>query len=231
MYGELLHKVSWAEYLYLLFKLDKPTKWQTEMLERIAVAIANPGIREYSVRAAMNAGAGGSTSASALMAALAVGAGSMGGGREIFVCMNLWQTCGQDIKKWKKAIKGAQELTVDSWPVIEHPPGYDPNGVSCATTVKQVLTRLAEIDNASHTKWLKENRSELEEIARKPLAVTGIISAAFHDIGFSSEESEMLYLLLRLPGAAAHCLEQKKLGYKKYPFFLGRLSVKKESDG
>jgi citrate synthase len=31
----------------------------------------------------------------------------------------------------------------------------------------------------------------------------------------------MLYLLLRLPGAAAHALEQKQLGFKRFPFFHG----------
>jgi len=29
----------------------------------------------------------------------------------------------------------------------------------------------------------------------------------------------MLFLLLRLPGAAAHALEQKEHGWRKYPFF------------
>jgi citrate synthase len=29
----------------------------------------------------------------------------------------------------------------------------------------------------------------------------------------------MLFLLLRLPGAAVHALEQKDYGHKKFPFF------------
>ena len=29
----------------------------------------------------------------------------------------------------------------------------------------------------------------------------------------------MLYLMLRLPGAAVHALEQEKLGWRRYPFF------------
>jgi citrate synthase len=29
----------------------------------------------------------------------------------------------------------------------------------------------------------------------------------------------MLHLLLRLPGAAVHALEQKDYGYKNFPFF------------
>lgn len=31
----------------------------------------------------------------------------------------------------------------------------------------------------------------------------------------------MLYLLLRLPGAAVHALEQKRYGFKRFPFFHG----------
>ena len=63
VYGDLLGKISWVEYLYLLFKLEPPTKEQAKLLEGIAVAIANPGPRDLSVRAAMNGGVGGSTSA------------------------------------------------------------------------------------------------------------------------------------------------------------------------
>ena len=29
----------------------------------------------------------------------------------------------------------------------------------------------------------------------------------------------MLYLLLRLPGAAAHALEQKQISHRNFPFF------------
>ncbi|MDH3609669.1 MAG: citryl-CoA lyase, partial [Gammaproteobacteria bacterium] len=47
VYGDLLGKASWVEYLYLLFKLEKPTQEQAKLLEMIAVAIANPGIRDH----------------------------------------------------------------------------------------------------------------------------------------------------------------------------------------
>jgi len=39
------------------------------------------------------------------------------------------------------------------------------------------------------------------------------------DLGFSPEQGEMLHLLLRLPGAAVHALEQRDGGYKNFPFF------------
>jgi citrate synthase len=39
------------------------------------------------------------------------------------------------------------------------------------------------------------------------------------DLGFTPDQGEMLHLLLRLPGAAAHALEQREQGHKDFPFF------------
>jgi len=48
--------------------------------------------------------------------------------------------------------------------------------------------------------------------------MTGVAAAAYVDLGLGADASEMLHLLLCLPGAAAHALEQRSLGYKKFPF-------------
>ena len=40
----------------------------------------------------------------------------------------------------------------------------------------------------------------------------------------------MLYLLLRLPGAAVHALEQRESGWKKYPFFADAVTVINDPD-
>ncbi|NIX36083.1 MAG: citryl-CoA lyase, partial [Nitrospinaceae bacterium] len=50
-------------------------------------------------------------------------------------------------------------------------------------------------------------------------------SAAFTDLAFEPEQAEMLFLLLRLPGAAAHALEQRHVGHKRYPFFKDGLKL------
>jgi citrate synthase len=225
VYGDILTGASWFEYLYLLFKLERPRNWQASMLEKVAIAVANPGVRSHPVRAAMNAGAGGSTSASALMASLAVGAGSLGGAREILLCVSRWQVCKQDVNAWVDSFVCNQNTEVDSWPETEHPSGFDPNGVSCSIPVLQLLNLCADYDDAKNTQWLKKNRNMLEGKFEMPLAMTGVVSTVLHDIGFSAEQSEMLYLFLMLPGAAVHALEQKKLGYKKYPFFLDKMSI------
>src|SRR5690606_10678159 len=104
VYGEILQKAAWFEYLYVLFKGEKPTPAQAKLLEKLAIALANPGPREASVRAAMNGGVGGSTHAASLMAALAVGAGQYGGAQEVSVCVTNWQKNGCDYEAWKSSL-------------------------------------------------------------------------------------------------------------------------------
>lgn len=227
VYGDLLGKISWIEYLYLLFKLEPPTKDQAKLLEGLAVAIANPGPRDLSVRAAMNGGVGGSTSAACLMAALAPGAGQYGGAREVYLAMQMWEACDDDLSLWQSHIaQFKEEKDKGVWPEIEHIPGYDLHGVSCPAPIKQTLNYLAEVTPGSALGFLKMNREGLEAIAGGPLTLTGVAAAVFIDLGFEPGEAEILFLLLRLPGAAVHSLEQRRYGWRKYPFFGDGLTLK-----
>jgi len=108
---------------------------------------------------------------------------------------------------------------LDIWPMMEHPAGFDPHGIDCTKPVRQSLDYLASLYSNNALGFLKENRKQLESIVNKPLALPGVAAAAIFDLGFNAEQAEMLYLLLRLPGAAVHALEQKKNGWRKYPFF------------
>ena len=226
VYGDLLGKVSWAEYLYLLFKLEKPTPEQAKFLETIAIAIANPGIRDHSVHAAMSAGVGGSTAASTLMAALAVGAGQYGGAREVYLLLKVWEKYGQNLDKWKYIIKNPpnDELSIN-WPEITHAIGFDPNADCLSFPHKQIFNYLLEIYDCKSLAWLFQNKIVLEETAGCPLSLTSIIAAALKDLDFNPEQGELLYLILRLPGAAVHGLEQKKFGWQKFPFYKDGLNI------
>nr|MDJ0862808.1 citryl-CoA lyase [Gammaproteobacteria bacterium] len=145
VFGDLLGKASWVEYFYLLFMRERPSSQQARLLEGLAVALANPGPRDHSVRAAMSAGVGGSTHASCLMAALAVGAGQLGGAREVALALSYWRECGTDLSLWQERLAHPpQDQRADVWLPIEHPPGFDPHGASCTTPVKQTLAFLAQ---------------------------------------------------------------------------------------
>lgn len=228
VFGAMLGKAGWADMVFLLFRGEAPSRPQAAAMEILAVALANPGPRDASVQAAMCGGVGGSPAAASLMAALAVGAGSLGGSREILSAMEAWSACGRNLEAWQdhwarfthpSPSAAPSTIPVTVWPEAEHPSGFDPHGASTATPVKQVLDRLAAADPGSRAAWLSANLGGMEAAAGLPLAMTGAAAAAFMDLGFAPEAGEMLYLLMRLPGAAAHALEQGGYGHKKFPFY------------
>lgn len=220
VYGELLGKASLVEYLYLLFRGERPSPEFSRALEILAIAVANPGPRDPSVHAAMCAGVGGSPAAAALMAALAAGAGVSGGSREVFLGMQLWAQCACQPEAWQAALDALPAGSkMQIWPDPEHPPGFSPYGEQCALPVRQTLSALALHLKGGCIAWLADNRAALENVANKPLAMPGVLAAALTDLGFSPGAGEMLTLLLRLPGAAAHALEQGESGFRRFPFF------------
>lgn len=219
VYGEMLGQARWVDMLYLLFRGEAPSAAQACLLESLAVALANPGPRDHSVHAAMCGGIGGSTSASCLIAALAVGAGQLGGSREVFLAMENWQHAGSALAAWESRLRQVTPDTASIWPAPEHPPGFEAHGVATRLVVSQTLACLAACSPGHRLPWLLIHRPQLEEIAGHPLALSGIAAAAFADLDLTPEQGEMLYLLLRLPGAAAHALEQKHQNHKDFPFF------------
>jgi len=219
VFGEMLGRAGWADMLYLLFRGEAPTSEQARRLEMLAVALANPGPRDPSVHAAMCGGVAGSTAAASLMAALSVGAGRLGGAREVFDAMSVWIACGSDPASCMARFAEREPESVDVWPKAEHPPGFDPHGVSTPTIVRQLLDGLANTGTTPVLAWLAAHRVALEDSLALPLSISGVAAAALVDLGFSPREGEMLYLLLRLPGAAAHAIEQADYGFKRFPFY------------
>lgn len=219
VYGEMLGRARWTDMLFLLFAGQRPTTAQAELLESLAVALANPGPRDASVHAAMCGGIGGSTSAACLTAALAVGAGLSGGSREVFLAMENWQLCACDLAAWTSRLAEKPAAAASIWPLAEHPPGFDPHAVATALPVRQTLAVLAASYPGGRLAWLDSQRPQLEKLAGCPLALSGVAAAALADLDLTPEQGEMLYLLLRLPGAAVHALEQKQISHRDFPFF------------
>lgn len=224
VYGQMLGNAQWMEMLYLLFRGEAPSDRQLQLLNALGVALANAGPRDPSVHAAMCSGVSGSTAAASLMAALAVGAGQVTGAREVLAAMQAISSCGTDISAWTRYWSSFKEGSLSSrgsiWPPCDHLPGFDIQGKGTTLPVLQTLACLRGLSNGPHLPWLHDHRVAFEAAAGdRPLALTGVAAAALMDLGFTPEQGEMLFLLLRLPGAAAHALEQNRRGYKSFPFF------------
>ena len=229
VYEDILQKATWFEYLYLMFKGEKPTEIQAKLLEKLAIALANPGPREASVRAAMNGGVGGSTHAASLMAALAIGAGQYGGAQEVSVCVSLWNKNGFDFDKWNHCLLCPNEhYQEDIWLPFEHAPGFDPNGIAFSSVSAGILNALSSLSEDGALAWLSQNKEKLEAEMGYPLSLSGIAAAAFYDLGFDEKAAAYLYLIFRLPGAAVHAIEQEGMGWKKFPFFAENIVLKND---
>jgi citrate synthase len=224
VYGDMLGRASWMDMLYLLIKGEPPTPAQHRFLDALGVAMANAGPRDPMVHAAMCGGIGGTPAAAALMAALSVGAGQSGGSRDVYLGMKAWARChAADPNAWPDILTACQpiawpDLDDCGWPEIEHPAGFEPLGVGASGIVQTTLSHLASISPGNKLKWLEMHRAELEQRAGLPLGMAGVAAAALSDMGFSPAQGEMLHLMLRLPGAAAHALEQASYGFKQFPF-------------
>jgi citrate synthase len=217
--GDMLGNARWVEMLYLLFRGEAPSRKQADFLEALAVTFANPGPRDPSVHAAMCAGVCGSTAASSLIAALAVGAGGLSGSRDVLLAMQCWTSCGTDLSAWRAHIAVGRKVGISIWPDAQHVPGYDPYANAASPLVRQALAKLARLSPGECLNWLERHQTDLEETAGGALSFSGIAAAALHELGFTPEQGEILHLLLRLPGAAAHALEQRGYGFRKFPFF------------
>ncbi len=219
VFGQLVGKTRWVEMLMLLLRDTLPGDAALDALEALAVAIANPGPRDPSIHAAMCGGVGGSTAAASLIAALSVGAGRSGGARDVFDAMTLWHSCGRDLDAWASAAGAPATGPIEVWPEREHLPGFDPHGASTPASVRQLLTTLAGIGQGDNANWLLANLDAAHARTGLPLSMAGVAACVFADLGLVPSEGEMLYLLLRLPGAAAHALEQQGQGYRRFPFY------------
>jgi citrate synthase len=169
----------------------------------------------------MNAAVGGAPAASALISALAIGAGQTGGCREIFMLTHWFDKLGLDIEQWIIQLNNAnsERTREDIWNEFKHPPGFKRHGVAFPESLQLLLSELAAQDDYPVLKWLQVSRIYFEGELNLVMNHTFIAAAVFHQLGFKPAQAEMCALLMILPGAAVHALEAKEQGWRKFPFF------------
>ena len=211
-YTDLLGQARWVELVWLLFTGEAPNAAQAALLERLAVALANPGPRDPSVHAAMCGGIGGSPPAASLMAALAVAGGDHGGAGELRRAMSAWADAGEAFDRVTDALADHAD-EAGTWP------GFSPLSRHSAQSVLDCLATLGRASLARRVLWLQEHESTLVEAAGHGLSLTGVAAAALADLELNADQGEALFLWLRLPGTLAQAMEQSGKRHKQFPFF------------
>lgn len=221
VYGEMLGRASWPQMLLLMIKGEIPSAAQAALMQDLLIAMANPGPRHPAVHAAMAGGVGGSPAAACLTAALAVGAGRAGGAREVFEAITAWQACAvgfADLPQQLAARVQQASNAVDIWPAHDCWPGFGPHGDVTPKPIRQTLTSLISHAPSGALAHLYEHLQSLSAQAGHGHNFCGVMAAACVDLGLSPAQGEMLHLLITLPGAAVHALEQADTGYKRFPY-------------
>lgn len=227
-FGSVVPNASFPETIWLLFRGDKIPPEFLRLFEKTLSCMANLGPRHPAVHASMSAGAVGTPSASAMVAHLAISAGTHLGARDVFEAASAFLRMPPDGALEALEKRSDETESVDFFTTPSRPPGTDPNATELAGTVRSALRTFADSGSARCRSILASYENFSERNAGH-LAMTGAVSAALCDLGFSPEQSEMLYLVVPLFGSAAHCLEQRTNGFQHFPFY--RLEKPKTGGG
>lgn len=212
---EMMGRVSFGEAIYLLLTGELPTPSLGRLVDAMLVSFIDHGVTPPSTLAARNAATTGSSLRGAVAAGI-LGFGRHHGG-DILACRQILDDGlamvrgGQSLAQAASAL--ADRIAASGEPT---PPGFghryhtrDPR----ATRLLQLAHEL-EVDH-NYTQLIRALEHALGRhtaLAGRslPVNVDGAIAAVCGDIGLSPEVSDALLTISRVPGLAAHALEEQE---------------------
>lgn len=211
---ELIDKKSFTDTLLLLFTGELPQAYQTDLLNRLMVALINLGPRHQSVKAAMVAGVSKTNTEHLLPIGLSVLGGHSNGANEVANCVtflinNIKNPPETVAKSFIAEIKN-EELIKGEFHLC---PGFGNQYGSIDTLanslMEHVFTPLVNNNSfpSDYLSWVISFNQFL-----KPhnfgLLKTGLAATVFCELGIPARESIGLFQLLCAPGIFAHGVEQ-----------------------
>ncbi len=209
----LLGKRSFVDVFYLLFRGELPSAEQAQLLEKLMIALINPGPRHPATRAAMNAGVGKTDPLHILPIGAGVYGGEYQGAGAIEAAMRfLRKARGDDPASYLEQLAAADYL--DESPL----PGFGRiyGGRDLLTqSLAQLL--LAEPGAGECMGWGAALAAQLASVNAGWLR-TGLAAAVLADLGFQPRVGACLFQLLGAPGLVAHGLELANKPITAMPF-------------
>lgn len=210
---ELVEKRSFADVFYLLFRGELPSKANAELLEKLMIALINPGPRHPATRAAMNAGIGKTETVHILPIGLGVLGGKYQGAGEIEEAMRfLRKSCKQDPEIIAQTV--LKDINDDAQPC----PGFGSHYGGVDLLTAGLARRLLALSGAGDVlRWADKFADHLAQ-ANMGWFSTGLAAAVFCDLGFQPRVGGGIFQLLNAPGLVAHGFDMANKPITAMPF-------------
>ena len=211
---EMMGRLSFGEAIYLLLQGELPTPAIGRLMEALLVSFIDHGATPPSTLAARNT----ATTGAPLRACIASGVLGFGRyfGGDITACMALLDEGLALCRAGKSITDAANDVLKPHFETAEMPPGFghryhsrDPR----ATRLFQMAMEL-ELDG-EHVRFIRALEFALQHAHEKdgkvvPVNIDGAIAAVCGDLGLKPDVAEALFVISRVPGIAAHALEERE---------------------
>lgn len=215
---ELLAGCSYWEYLYLLFTGRRCSAEQHDLLEKLGIALANPGPRHPATRAVIAAAVSRTDPANVLPLGLNVLAGAHLGAQECADAMQFLRRAGRRDPREEARQRAAQrDRTVEG--DVHVAPGFGTRFGGTDHLAGSLAGTLAGSPGAGAVlAWTQAFAQELQNLDCGGWLMPGLAAAALLDLGFHPKTGPGLFQWLSGPGLLAHALEMANKPLTALPF-------------
>lgn len=221
--AEMMHKLSFAQAVYLILRGELPDQKQARMMEAILVSSIDHGPSPPSVLGARTVMSGGNSLNAAVAGGVLVIGDTHGGAIE---------QSARILQEWagkEGAVdKLAADLVAEMRAKNKRLPGFGHRLHQTDPRTVKLFEIAAGLDfSGRHAELAKAVEAELEKTGGRklPINVDGAIAAVISDMGFDWRLGKGFFIISRVPGLIAHVYEElmtqkpmRKLGDTNYEY-------------
>jgi citrate synthase len=211
---EMMGRLSFGEAIYLLLQGELPTPAIGRLMEALLVSFIDHGATPPSTLAARNT----ATTGAPLRACIASGVLGFGRyfGGDITACMALLDEGLAQCRAGKSITDAANDVLKPHFEDGEMPPGFGHRYHSRDPRALRLFQMAMELElDGEHIRFIRALEFALQHAHEKdgkvvPINIDGAIAAVCGDLGLKPDVAEALFVISRVPGIAAHALEERE---------------------
>jgi citrate synthase len=211
---ELMGRLSFGEAIYLLLCGEPPTPAIGRLMEAMLVSFIDHGATPPSTLAARHTATTGATLRTCVAAGV-LGFGRFQGG-DIESCMHFLDTGLALVRQGVSHRDAAAEIVRQCEEAKEAPPGFGHRYHTRDPRAGRLFQMALELElEGEHVRLIRAvemvlGERETERGRPLPINIDGAIAAVCGDLGMPPEIANALFIVSRVPGIAAHAMEEQR---------------------